>query len=241
MAGIFITSTGTGIGKTHLTAQLLQWDNQQKNILNASKPIISGWPSTQEEINQTDTGMLLAAQNKLFNSTHIDDISPWRFSHPLSPEMAAKKEGKEIDFAALIAYSKQKMAQAQHQRKIHLMEGVGGVMVPLTNKVTVLDWIEALACPALLVVGSYLGTLSHTLTAVKVLEMKKIPILGVVVNETPESTVSLQETSENLQALLASYSVFSLNYIAKSADEALNHEGIDSLYSQISTKMGHFL
>lgn len=237
MTGIFITSTGTGIGKTYLTKQLLTLDSLRSNVLTVSKPLISGWPTEPDKIHETDTAILLSAQQKALTPSHIDALSPWRFTAPLSPDMAAKREGRSLDLDQVIAHSQQKILEAKKHQKIHLIEGVGGVMVPLHGAFTVLDWIEQVGCPCLLVVGSYLGTLSHTLTAIRVLEMKQIPILAIVVNETVGSSVSLYETTENLQALLP-YPLFELGYQAK--PEGVIEEAIDSLYSEICTKLGQF-
>src|SRR5262249_33098177 len=75
-----------------------------------------------------------------------------------------------------------------------LVEGVGGVCVPLDETHTVLDWIAESEIPALLVAGSYLGTLSHTLTAVAVLRARGIALAGLVICASPESPVPLAET-----------------------------------------------
>jgi dethiobiotin synthetase len=241
MTGIFITSTGTGIGKTHLLAQLLAYDKTQHSILTVSKPIITGWPLDVREREQTDTGILLRAQHKACSQAHIEMTSPWRFRDPLSPDMAAKREGKRMDVNALVAYCHQKMREAKEEQKLHLIEGVGGVMVPLYERFTVLDWLEQLACPCMLVVGSYLGTLSHTLTAIRVLEMKNIPIEAIVVNETPESTVPFEETVENIARLLAPYPFYAYPYHRESPYHTQEKSVIASLYAQISSKIAPFL
>lgn len=98
-------------------------------------------------------------------------------------------------------------------------------MVPIQGQWTVLDWIQALECPALLVVGSYLGTISHTLSAVAVLEARKIPLLGIVISEAALSDVSVLETYESLQELLPTYPLYLL-----SKDENIRKSCINSLY-----------
>lgn len=217
--GIFITSTGTNIGKTYVTAQLLRYDSMHKNCLSASKPIVSGPP--------IDTDTLLAAQQICITTQNRNNISPWQFTAPLSPDMAAAQEGKSISAEALVSDSLQRIQQAQLAQKTHLIEGVGGVMVPLQGTFTVLDWIARVGCPCILVVGSYLGTLSHTLTAIAVLRAKNIQIMAVVINETPESSVVFSELCAHLQSLLPDLSLFALPY---SASQGIN-PAIASLYS----------
>ena len=82
------------------------------------------------------------------------------------------------------------------------MEGVGGVCVPLDDTHTVLDWIAASSLPALVVAGSYLGTLSHILSAVAALETRRIPLAGIVVSESSESPVPLEESCATLRNFL---------------------------------------
>ena len=90
-----------------------------------------------------------------------------------------------------------------------LIEGIGGLMVPLDNERTVLDLIEALRFPILLVTGSYLGTISHTLTAIEVAKSRKIEIKAIVIDESEGSTVSLGGTAAALRKFLR-YPIFSI-------------------------------
>jgi dethiobiotin synthetase len=120
----------------------------------------------------------------------LDRISPWRFAAPLSPDMAAAREGKSIDFDAMIKLCRDVVAASDGTLFI---EGVGGVMVPLDARFTVLDWMVALDLPVVLVTGSYLGTISHTLTALDVLVRRNLKLAGLVVNESP-TDIPLKDT-----------------------------------------------
>jgi dethiobiotin synthetase len=122
-------------------------------------------------------------------------VSPWRFAAPLSPDMAAVRERRSIPFDALVAHCR----TASARPGVTLIEGIGGVMVPLDERRTVLDWIAELQAPALLVVGSYLGTLSHSLTAVAALRGRGVPLLGIVVSESLEQPVPAAETAATLE------------------------------------------
>ncbi len=219
MSGLFITGTGTGIGKTYLTQRLLQLDRLLEKCLTASKPIISGWPQADQDIQRTDTGILLQAQQKSVTQENIAACSPWRYTLPLTPSMAAQKEGKIIDQKQLNQYCQKNFADAKKAQQIHLMEGVGGVMAPIGQRFTVLDWLEQLHCPCILVTGSYLGTLSHTLTAIAVLKSKGLEIMAVLVNETPESNVSLNETKACLQEMISPIKVMTLTLAKKSVEQ----------------------
>ncbi len=231
MKGVFITSTGTGIGKTYVIQQLLQYDLVNLRKFSAIKPIISGWPETESEIAKSDTGLLLQAQQIPCDLTHIHSISPWRFTAPLTPALAAEKEGREIKLEDLISFCRSQNEQAQKANKQLLLEGVGGVMAPVGKSYTVLDWMASLGCPALLIVGSYLGSLSHTLTAISALNLKKIPLLGVVINETPNSSVSCEETAYSLSPFIKSLPLWKLPTTQENADTSV----ISSLYSALLT------
>ncbi len=159
--------------------------------------MISGF--APEDLEDTDTYQLLRALGEQATPEAIDAMSPWRFSEPLSPDMAARREGREIPFDDLVSFCK---TSINAYDGVTLIEGVGGVMVPLTHTHTVLDWIAALQVPALLVVGSYLGTLSHTLTAVQAMRAKGTKIAGIVISESEEQPVAISETAETLVRFL---------------------------------------
>jgi dethiobiotin synthetase len=184
----FITSTGTGLGKTLVTAALAYQARRQGKSVHAMKPMVTGLtPQTQAE---SDPAILLAALGRPLNDETLAAVSPFRFAAPLAPAMAAAQEGRRVSLEAIVAASRPKSARSD----IVLVEGIGGVMVPLARGVTVLDWIAELRYPVILVVGSYLGTISHTLTAAEVLHSRKVPIAGIVVSETAESAVGLLPT-----------------------------------------------
>lgn len=161
----------------------------------AIKPVISGWEDGADAIAQSDTGLLLAAQGLDATPENIDACSPFRFRAPLSPDMAAAREDREIDFDRLVGICRQEIEKSGPNETLFI-EGVGGVMVPLTDRHTVLDWMAALSLPALLVVGSYLGTISHTLTAALALQQRHIPIRAIVISESEDSPVPPEETAE---------------------------------------------
>lgn len=197
MKGLFVTATGTGVGKTLVTAALLHQLRARGEQTLALKPVLSGWPDPSGA--PSDVEILLRAQGLDPTLERIAAIAPWRFRAPLSPDMAAAREGRSLDFAELVTFTTD--ARKRHAGWL-LVEGVGGVAVPLTERHTVLDWIAASGLPALLVAGSYLGTLSHTLTAAWALRERGVPLAGLVLCESPESPVPLAETRETLRRFL---------------------------------------
>ena len=197
MTTVFVTSSGTDIGKTFVTLRLIAELKAAGRHVRALKPVASGFDAAQPE--DSDTGELLRALELEPTAANLDAVSPWRFAAPLSPDMAAARERRTIPFAALVAHCR----AADRSGHVTLIEGIGGVMVPLDDEHTVLDWIAALEVPALLVVGSYLGTLSHSLTAAAALHTRGVPIAGIVVSESEEQPVPAAETAATLARFTA--------------------------------------
>ena len=197
MTAVFVTSSGTGIGKTLVTLLLIEELERAGHSVQALKPVASGFDAAHPE--GSDTALLLRAQRLDLTAKSLDAASPWRFAAPLSPDMAASRERRSIPFDALVAHCR----AASEWRGVTLIEGIGGVMTPLDAEHTVLDWIEALGAPALLVVGTYLGTLSHSLTAASALQARGVTIAGVVVSESEEQPVPAAETAATLARFLA--------------------------------------
>lgn len=190
MKTLFVTGSGTELGKTLVTAALAHQLRRSGQSVRAIKPIISGY--TAEEHPESDTGILLDSLGEAHEPVAIERVSPWRFAAPLSPDMAAARENRSIDFAALVDFCADCAAGPEDTL---LIEGVGGVMVPLTEDKTVLDWMAAVSAPCIVVVGSYLGTISHTLTAVEAVRQRGIGIAGIVISESEESPVPVPETA----------------------------------------------
>ncbi len=193
MKSLFVTSAGTEIGKTFVTAALVHQLRQQGKQARAIKPVMSGYEV--DDAAASDAGILLTATGEPVDEAAIVEISPWRFGAPLSPHMAAAQEGKSIVLSEVVDFC---TTQAKSDGNLLLIEGVGGVMAPLSDSATVLDWMAALGAPALLVVGSYLGGISHALTALNTLFAKGIAVTAIIVCESPDSPVDLKETAASI-------------------------------------------
>jgi len=189
VTAIFITGTGTDVGKTFVGASLIRHLRQMGRSVDAIKPVVSGFDPDQPAA--SDPGILLQALGFPVTLQNIERISPWRFRAAISPDLAARREGRRIDVDDVVAFCK---SAIQDRREILLVEGVGGIMVPLDEQRTILDVMMALQLPLILVVGSYLGTISHTLTALDALFRRDMAVLAIIVSETPGSPVPLDET-----------------------------------------------
>jgi dethiobiotin synthetase len=205
MSAYFVTSTGTDIGKTFVTAGLIRYLRQSGQPVAALKPVVSGYdPSVVET---SDPAVLLRALGRQVSADEIAAIAPFRFRAPLSPDVAAAREGRSVDFDALVEFTRSAIAQTTGML---FVEGVGGIMVPIDARRTVLDWMAALSLPAILVVGGYLGTISHTLTALDVLRRRGLSLVAIVVSESTRDTVPLDDTVASIARFAADVPVVGL-------------------------------
>lgn len=193
MPTVFITGTGTDVGKTFVATGLIRCLRNLGQRVNALKPVASGFDPAAPS--GSDPALLLEALGRDVNAAELQRISPWRFRAPVSPDMAAYAEGKAIDFAEVIDFCSSAIA---HNTGALLIEGVGGVMVPLDTQHTVLDVMVALQLPVILVAGSYVGTLSHTLCSQDVILRQALDLRAIVVSETVNAGVSLEATLSSL-------------------------------------------
>lgn len=198
MPAVFITGSGTGAGKTFVAASLLALYRGLGQKVSALKPVVSGFdPASPED---SDPAMLLKALGRSANAEEIAQISPWRFRAPLSPDMAARAEGRTIDFEKVVDFCRAKAAAAGGTM---LVEGIGGIMVPLGPQHTVLDLIAALDFPLILVGGSYVGTLSHMLTAHDAISRRGLNLRAAVISESEGNPPPLDETLTTLENFVA--------------------------------------
>ena len=186
----FVTGTDTGIGKTVVSAMLSQG-------LNASywKPIQSG---LEEE---TDTEFVRRVTDLTDNQIIPETF---RLTEPLSPHASAAIDGVEI--------SMDDFELPDFQTEHLVVEGAGGLMVPMNDEDMIIDLIAYLGLPALLVARSELGTLNHTFLSIEALRSRNIPILGVVMNGPKnESNRKAIEKYGDIEILAESENIDDLN------------------------------
>jgi dethiobiotin synthetase len=196
MSAYFITGAGTDVGKTFVACGLIRALRGRGRGVRALKPIASGYEAANPRA--SDPGHLLAALGRPISADEIAAICPWRFTAPLSPDMAAARENRAIDMDAVVKFS-----SAVTPGETLLVEGVGGVMVPLDGKHTTLDWMQTLGFPVILVGGSYLGAISHTLSALEVLRSRKLTVTAIVISESANSMVPLENTVQTVATFAA--------------------------------------
>lgn len=176
--GVFITGTDTEIGKTIIAGGLAASLKQAGTHVGVMKPISSG--------DTTDAQFLKHA-------AQVDDalalLNPICLRHPLAPSVAAKLEGREIALSTVV----EAFAQLKQKYNFLVVEGVGGIAVPLHGELLVADLICQLQLPILIVSHAGLGTLNHTLLTVAFARQFNLQIAGIVLNGMQPETAGLAE------------------------------------------------
>ncbi len=176
MKTLFITGTGTGIGKTTVAASMCAFLSIRKNLnIGVMKPFESGIAKRNKDLLPWDAICLREAS---CSTDDLDDINPYMFEAPLAPEVAADLEHIQIDLD-IVDKIYRKIAK---NHDIVVVEGAGGVLVPIKKDFFYADLIERWATPAIIISRIGLGTINHTLLTCKYLESRGASIIGVILN-----------------------------------------------------------
>jgi dethiobiotin synthetase len=173
--GVFITGTDTSVGKTVVCGLLAGF--LRKSGVNA---VTQKWVQTGEGGRYSD----LAIHRRLMGLPEtvpedlLEDLCPYRFVHPSSPHLAAKREGRVVD-PEVIAAAYRRLESAHD---IVLVEGSGGLLVPLTKETSSCDLAARLGLSVLIVVGNRLGCINHALLTVETVRGRGIPLEGLIFN-----------------------------------------------------------
>ncbi|WP_084397917.1 dethiobiotin synthase [Henriciella aquimarina] len=184
MSAFFVTAIGTEIGKTYVSAALLRAWTGQGHGVHALKPVMSGFG--EDELAASDAGQLLAACGQAVTPETVSRICLHRFEAPLAPNVAMRQAGVAQDYDGILAFTRERLAQAGADRMI--VEGAGGVMSPLTDTALQLDFMVDLGLPVILVAAPYLGAVSHTLSAIDALQARGLDLAQLIISQPdPES------------------------------------------------------
>ena len=192
---IFITSTGTNIGKTYCTVEILKEMVHRKVLFNAYKPILSGFNISN--IKDSDSYKILNINNKEPNLEDIREITPWLFEKPIAPSIAAKKENRSLKYNDVLEWCLKK----SDNNIINIFEGAGGLLVPIEKTKAILDLMKDLNSKVVLVVGNYLGSVSHTLSAVQNLQHANLQIINIIINKNINNDdIDIKDTESLLRS-----------------------------------------
>lgn len=194
MKSYFIVGTDTNCGKTYTTCQIVRFlKDQQKQVL-ALKPIASGCVEQNGElINEDVISLQQANENTSFN------ISPWRYREPVSPHIAASIEGEQISTQEIVDFCTNKQFS---NLDYLLIEGAGGLMVPLNEQDTWIDFLLKSQISVILVVGMRLGCLNHALLTAHALKNYGITCVGWIANMIDPAMLFYESNLKTLEQRL---------------------------------------
>jgi dethiobiotin synthetase len=217
MKTLFITGTDTGVGKTTIAACLSAFLSLRENLnVGVMKPFESGISKRNKDLLPWDAICLREASG---SSDDLDDINPYMFEAPLAPEVAANLEHIQIDLDIVdIIYKK-----IAERHDIVIVEGAGGVLVPIKKDFYYADLMERWNVPAIIVSRIGLGTINHTLLTCSYLQSRGIKIIGLILNNNDGSDDLASQT--NPEALKSHLNVPILGVFPHTKD--LLKEGMD--------------
>jgi dethiobiotin synthetase len=175
--GYFISGTDTGVGKTVVTACLLAFYRKHSINTGIMKPIETGIdPNCSSEVN-SDAKFLLTVSG---NQDTLEEVCPIRLKPTAAPLQAARIQGQSLSIDSIL----EKFQRLQKKYDQVLVEGIGGLLVPLKADYLVLDLIKTMQLPLIIVSRFSLGTLNHTLLTLKAAQVAKIEVAGIILNHS---------------------------------------------------------
>lgn len=165
--GIFVTGTDTGVGKTYVSALVVEELRKKGVDAVGLKPVCSGGREDAERLWQASGGEL-----------ELDAVNPFYFQTPVAPLVAGRIEGSPLELDQMVF----QIGRIREEREFTLVEGAGGWEVPLGEGFGIPDLALALNLPVVIVVGNWLGAINHTLLTVNAIKAKGLSCLGVILN-----------------------------------------------------------
>jgi dethiobiotin synthetase len=203
MRGLFVTGTGTGVGKSVVSAALLAAMIAAGEPVLPHKPVLTGLDEQPDGLWPADDELL----GSLAGVTR-EQVAPVRFGPPASPHLAAELAGTPLDPQAILA-----AARAVGEHSTLLIEGVGGLLVPLHDSYTVLDLAAALGLPLVIVATPGLGTINHTLLSLRAARGAGVDVAGVVLSGWPTEPTVLERSNRETIARLGGVEVHTLRLL----------------------------
>lgn len=215
---IFVTGTDTGVGKTVVTGLLLAHLRARAASVAALKPFCSG--------GRGDAFLLAELQESL----PIDTINPYCYAAPLAPMVAARQENKRVSLREVKSW----IRRASRGFEIVLVEGAGGLLVPLCEDGSVLDLMRALRGEALVVAANRLGTINHTLLTLRVLKAAGVNRAKVALVETGKPDDSAQTNAEMLREQIGRMPLVRIPWLGK---RLVNARAIRAAAGRLETEL----
>lgn len=228
--GIFITATDTGVGKTVVSAAIAGLLRRRGVNVGVMKPVTSGCIERDGKFVSEDAEVLADAAGIPLSS----DVAPYLLREPVAPSIAAEKDGVRIEFSRILAA----FHRLADEHDFVIVEGAGGLMVPLAGGLLVADLVKLLSLPLLVVARPDLGTVNHTILTCMAAKQLGIDVRGVVVNGYPEDPGLAESTAPHLIDSLSGAPLLGRFPMIRTANSAEAANGLaDWLSAQPSTRI----
>jgi dethiobiotin synthetase len=210
-SGLFITGTDTGVGKTLVSCAVIHLLRSRGMDAVGFKPVASGSSAGRWE----DPEHLRASSG---NCEPLEAICPIRLHAPLAPTLAARHDQRELD----LNIARTALGDLRKRHATVIVEGVGGLLVPLDERTLVLDFAAEVGFPVLIVCRAALGTMNHTLLTLRELERAGLNVAGIVINTTrAEDANTVAETRGEIERIAGRKILAVLPFLGAATDAAL--------------------
>ncbi|MEK6692038.1 MAG: dethiobiotin synthase [Nitrospirota bacterium] len=189
--GIFITGTDTCIGKTVISGALAIALKEMGYDVGVMKPIETGCRRSGKKLIPSDAIFLKKTSG---SRDSLDLINPYRFKRPLAPAVASELEGVKIDISRIL----RSFELLKKRHDIVIVEGAGGILVPINKDYFFLDLIRDMGIPIIIVARPGLGTINHTLLTIRCAREHGIPVIGFIINHSNRSKPDPSEVTNPL-------------------------------------------
>ena len=217
--GVFITGTDTGIGKTYVTLSLMEAFKEQGYKVAGMKPIASGAARKHEQLKNEDAESILQCCSE---STAYELINPAVYELPVSPHIAARQTGHEINLSEI----ENSYKQLASKNEVVIVEGVGGWRVPISEEQNMVDLVRLLGLPVIMVVGLKLGCLNHAILTAETIKTDGLNMVGWISNRVEEDYIFPEESLKTLKNTLESPCLGDLPFdngsVVKNQSQSLN-------------------
>lgn len=214
MHGLFVTGTDTGVGKTVVAGAIVAALRERGRRVAAYKPVVTGIDEAREPGWPRDHELLAAAAG-----ASAEAVAPLTFGPPVSPHLAAELAGVELDLDAMVVAAS--AAAAEADADVLVVEGVGGLLVPVTAERTVRDLAVALGFPVVVAARPGLGTISHSLLTLESARSAGLTVAGVVMTPWPEQPNVMERSNRATVARLGAVDVAALGLLPDGSPPSL--------------------
>ncbi len=204
--GVFITGTDTEVGKTCFTVSLMETLKKQGKIVAGMKPIASGASLRNGKLINDDANLIM---QHCSHPTDYDLINPFVFEPPVAPHIAAQQKKEKIDINQILSCYEQLLSINDYV----VVEGVGGWRVPLSGGLSIVDLVQALSLPVILVVGLKLGCINHSILTAEAIKADGLNLLGWISNHLYKDYMYAEETIITLKKYLPCPQIADLPYL----------------------------